>query len=116
MKDLFDFGTAETPTNAMEAAFWTFHSDNPEVYRLFDRFTRYAIQRGRKRFSAYVVFERIRWETSLETSEGDYKLNNNHRPYYARLWLRNNPAFSDFFSTRETTAGPVSDALKQRAA
>jgi hypothetical protein len=100
--DIDDLGTPAKPTSRLEAAFWDFHQTNPKVYELFDRFTRYAIQRGRKRFSVSVIIERIRWETTIETSNDDFKINNNHRAYYARLWMRDNPQHGGFFSTRET--------------
>ena len=97
-------GTPDWPNNRIEAAFWTFHAKNPKVYELFDRFTRYAIGRGRKNFSVSIIVERIRWETTIETTDGDFKINNNYRAYYARLWMRDNPLYAGFFRTRELRA------------
>lgn len=116
MDDLFSFGTPDEPANLIEASFWIFHNDNPRVYSMFDAFTRYAISRGRKRFSAKVIVERIRWETTLETTDGEWKINNNYPAYYARLWMRNNPVNEGFFAIRELRAGPVSEALAMEAA
>lgn len=99
-----DFGTPQSPASQLEAEFWEFHALNPRVYELFDRFTRYAISRGRRRFSVSVIIERIRWETTIETAGDDFKINNNHRAYYARLWMRDNPAYEGFFATREVRA------------
>lgn len=93
-----DFGTPERPFNNLEAAFWRFHFANPSVYELFDQFTRQSLKAGRKNFSATIVFERIRWATMVETVDSpDFKVSNNHRPYYARLWMRNNPEHEGFF-------------------
>jgi hypothetical protein len=109
-----DFGTADLPLSRLEANFWHFHAENPHVYRLFDRFTSYAIERGRARFSVSIIFERIRWETHIETGDPDFKLNNNHRAYYARLWMRDHPEHAGFFEVRRTRE-PTSEALKRRA-
>jgi hypothetical protein len=104
------FGTPEAPANKLEAAFWEFHAARPDVYELVDRFSRIAAAR-RPHFSINVVFERIRWETNIERGEVDFKINNNHRPYYARLWMRHNPAHKGFFRTRELKAGKPSDRI-----
>lgn len=103
-EDDADLGTPDNPRNRLEALFWEYHAQNPKVYDLFDRFTKYAIQRGRTRFSVSVIVERIRWETTIETAGDDFKINNNHRAYYARLWMRNNPQYQGFFATREVRA------------
>lgn len=100
-----DLGTPEEPLNSLEASFWRFHRENPEVYGLFDKFTRQSIDAGRKQFAVSIVIERIRWATMVETKGGgDFKINNNYRAYYARLWMRNNPEHAGFFRTRETRA------------
>lgn len=96
-----DFGTPEFPFSRLEGEFWDFHKDNPRVYELFDQFTKYAIERGRTNFSVSVIIERIRWETTIVTAGDDFKINNNFRAYYARLWMRNNPQYDGFFRTRE---------------
>ena len=44
-----------------------YHRDNPQVYELFKRFTFMAIKRGHNRLSAWMIANRIRWETSIET-------------------------------------------------
>lgn len=106
MKDGMDdlFGTPEQPATRLEAAFWVFHEANPGVYRLFCRFTREAIERGRRHFSVCMVIERIRWETMIVTADADFKINNNHRAYYARLWMREHPEHDGFFRTRRVVA------------
>jgi hypothetical protein len=110
--DLFGLGTPEKPSNPIEAAFWQFHSENPRVYELFNSFTRQAINRGHKSMSADMILHRIRWETSVETTEDEPRINNNYSAYYGRLWSRNNPDFASLFRTRRLLAGAESDALK----
>jgi len=77
-----------------------FDAENPEFYKLF---TKYALQiqsRGHKKFSAYAIFERIRWHTAIETTDPDFKLNNSYRPYYARKLMAFDVRFWDFFNVR----------------
>jgi hypothetical protein len=77
-----------------------FHLENPHIYALFDRFVRELIRAGRLRYSSRAVFERIRWHMAVETSDPHFKLNDHHTPYYARMWMRENPEYPDFFEIR----------------
>lgn len=94
-----DLPDAET----LEARFWTYHRDNPAIYVQFCRFTQDAIDSGRPYAGAKLIFERIRWHTTVEArgafADG-FKLNNNYHAFYARLWLRDHPGHPDFFRTR----------------
>ncbi len=86
----------------LEKQFLNFHSHNPAVYHIFDRFAREAIRAGRVVLSAKLIFERIRWETQVITTDSDsYKLNNNYHAYYARLWMDNNRDSEATFRTRQ---------------
>lgn len=117
MSDQFDlFGTPEAPSNPMEAKFWTFVAENPEVYVEFDRHTKRLIRRGLTHYSADAVMHVVRFETSLRTTDKVWKLNNNHIAYFARLWIRNNPKHKGFFRFRDPRNGEVSAALKTEAA
>jgi hypothetical protein len=85
----------------LEKEFMEFHQDNPHVYELFKRYTKAAMSSGRDSYSAYAIFERIRWHTDIETNEAlGFKLNNNHRPYYARMFSAQYPQHAHFFRTR----------------
>lgn len=85
----------------IQADFERFHRDNPGVYRLFDRFTRRMIERGFEHGSTSLIAERIRWETAVETHGEPFKINNNYRSRYARLWERQNPDHAGFFRKRK---------------
>jgi hypothetical protein len=88
--------------------FWSFHEANPEVYRLFKRFTLQAIRAGRQHYSAYAVCHQIRWHIEIvKRHEGDWKLNNNFIPFYARVFHRDFPQHADFFETRTLKADRV---------
>jgi len=78
-----------------------FHRANPEVWDLFVKFTQDRIRLGYANYSVNSIFERIRWETdqSKQTSKNQFKINNNHRPYYARRFMRMYD-YDGFFRTR----------------
>jgi len=84
----------------LELAFLEFDRANPEVWRLFVRFTFQVIRSGRRHYGAKAVFERIRWHVALETTEVDFKLNNNFTAYYARKFHEEYPEHAGFFHTR----------------
>jgi hypothetical protein len=88
-------------SSKLEQEFLDFHGKNPCVYELFDNFTRLLLDRGYEHHSADAVLHRIRWATTVETTEADFKINNNYSAYYARLWMKNNPAHEGFFRCRE---------------
>jgi hypothetical protein len=87
--------------NALERAFQEFDEENPRVYELLCRFADEAISVGRTRLGISLLFERIRWEVYIITSDDEFKLNNNHRAYYARRWLSEHPQYPEFFATRK---------------
>ena len=87
-----------------EQQFRVFHEANPEVYKMFERFTFDAIYRGHQRLSAEMIINRIRWETKIVTDNDDYKINNNYKPFYSRLFIAQNPHHKDFFRLRQSAA------------
>ena len=79
-----------------------FHNDNPQVYELFKKFTFMAIRRGHKRLSAWMIANRIRWETSIETySTEEYKISNDYIALYARKFMADFPEYNGFFRIKE---------------
>lgn len=85
----------------IDMKFEDFHRDNPLVYDLFKRFALRAIRSGYEHFSAKTIIERIRWETNIETSDPDFKINNNYTSRYSRLFQKDFPRYSGFFRDRE---------------
>jgi hypothetical protein len=91
----------ERPT--IDERFRRFHRANPEVFTLFVRFAREAKARGKQRFGAKAIWERLRWEMSLQTGEAP-SLNNDYTACYARLAIETYPEeFAGFFETRRLT-------------
>lgn len=79
---------------------WQWHKANPHVYELFKRFTMQAIDRGHRNLSAWLIVNRVRWETSIETKGDDFKINNDYIAFYARLFMHDFPQYKGFFRVR----------------
>ena len=99
------FEAMEAPRNQREARFMEFHRTNPIVYRLWDQFTKEALAKGYRRVGSQMIIERIRWETTINIidarPDGEaLKINDHHKPYYARLWMKNNPNHEGVFGIR----------------
>lgn len=78
-----------------------FHAANPQFYAQFKQFTFQAIEAGQK-IGARLIGERIRWEHLVVMRRVDaFKLNNNHLPYYSRLFMEDFPQHAGFFEIRE---------------
>lgn len=93
---------SSTEQTRLEKDFLEFHRKNPHVWELFKMYTNSAMKTGRQSYSAYAIFERIRWHQDIETEDKlGFKLNNNHRPYYARLFQAHYPKKAHFFNTRK---------------
>ena len=84
----------------MEEAFERFDRENPEVYRLLLRFAYEIRSIGRDRFGIDLLWSRVRWEYLTRDTTEPYKLNNNHRAFYARKIMAEHPEFAGFFETR----------------
>ena len=80
------------------------HTDKPEIYSSFCDFTRTLIDRGYPRYSAYGVMHIVRFHTYKPgvdmRPEEEHKISNNMTPFYARLFVRDNPDDCEFFSLR----------------
>lgn len=94
------------------ASFLRFQHENPRVYELFSKFTRQVIERGHQHYSADAIFHRIRWHTSIETTDPDFKIGDHNRVFYARLWTQKNPSHADLFRSKETNMASGVDVLQ----
>ena len=85
-----------------EAAFWKFHWTNPWVYKLVSKYALKAVAAGHESYGIGALWEDMRWEINVYVASNDgFKLNNNHRAFYARLWMSENPDYAGFLKTRE---------------
>lgn len=85
----------------LQQQFDDYHGANPEVYELFKQFAFSAISTGRQVFSVATIIERIRWEANVMIDRTDeFKINNNHKPFYARKFMEDYPEYAGFFRIR----------------
>jgi hypothetical protein len=101
----------------LEMAFWDFHAKHPELFQMLYR---YAIEwrqaRGKdSKLGMKALFERVRWEVSLQSRDELIKLNNNHTAFYARLLMKSDQCLTGLFELRrqrvQSTIGPSNDKL-----
>ena len=86
----------------IEDRFHQFHSENPEVFRLFCNLTIGVKRSGYEHYSADAILHRIRWHYSvdLKQKDGGPKINNDYSAMYARMAMDVYPELSGFFKTR----------------
>jgi hypothetical protein len=84
-----------------DRSFEAFHAANPRVYELLVHFARIALAAGRQKIGVRVLWERMRWETWITTTGGEFKLNDHYHSRYARLIMATEPDLADVFRTRE---------------
>lgn len=119
---VMDYKAPLVPTNTgqmgrLEQSFWEFHKKNKEIYRMLVRFAREwrQVKGVEAKLGISLLFERVRWETSLKTNDEEFKLNNNHRAFYARLIMKYNPDLDGVFRMRrqrvQSTLGPDNNEL-----
>lgn len=88
--------------------FIEYHRAHPEIYEAFKRIANEAIKKGHKNLSAEFVFNIIRWETPISAEEVDgFKVNNNYKAYYSRMFMEENQHLKGFFRTRESKADDI---------
>ena len=96
-----------TTRSPLEESFLVFHCANPDVYAALVELALKGLRIGRmKRGSINQLFEVLRWDKTIHTDPGadPFKLNNNHRPYYARLIMACEPELAGWFETRKVRA------------
>jgi hypothetical protein len=92
----------------MPAKFVEYHKENPQIYQAFKRIANEAIGKGHKNLSAEFIFNVIRWQTGVEANGDEFKVNNNYKAFYSRLFMEEYPEYNDFFRTRKSNADEVS--------
>ena len=85
----------------------------PTNMHVIEAFERYAIELkrngNREYYSIKAILERLRWDSMLEDSALDYKLNNNHAACISRILMRLNPELDGMFQTRSQVKKDVEE-------
>lgn len=90
--------------NNQKEWFEYYDEENPQIYEFFKKYSLTAIQRGHKNLSAEFIFNVIRWETPIKANGEDFKINNNAKPFYSRLFMQEYPQYEGFFRKRTSKA------------
>jgi len=80
--------------------FVEFHIANPQVFQEFRKRAGEMKATGRKKYSAWVIIQIVRWHCDLATVGDVFKINNDFIALYARLLMAEHPRFQDFFELR----------------
>jgi hypothetical protein len=100
----------ETPTKhgpmprVSQEAFDIYHAENPQVYRKLLEFAWQAKRSGARRIGIGMLYERLRWYTSVEAKHDPFKVNNNFRSFYARKMMADYPELDGLFELRSSVA------------
>lgn len=84
-----------------EVRFEAFHAANPKVYEGLKRLAVAMRRRGFETYGMKALIEVFRWQTATPTADPEFKINNNHAPYYARLLMKQVTELRGFFEVRE---------------
>lgn len=88
--------------DVLEREFRQFHHAHPEVYDAIVDLARQWRRRGRDHWSMNGIFAVLRFQSRVGDRTGDgFVLNNNHRSFYARLVMANEPDLDGIFRLRE---------------
>lgn len=109
--------TPEAFANSEDALLWlAFDRANPKFYPVFSRFAREAVSYGHTRLSAWLIVNRIRWETNIVArGEGGYKISNGLIAFYARAWSNDHKQHPNFFQQKTMNIEPPNALFTARA-
>lgn len=110
MTDLFD----HYPKASLER-FKKYHAENPQVYEKFRELAIEMRANGRRKYSAEIIINVMRWHFDLKTKGDVFEINNDFKSIYARLLVYHHPEFASFFEFRKVRAkGIKSDEQRER--
>lgn len=92
----------EATGTSIEESFKEFHKKNPAIYEYFKKYLREVVLAGKKKTSAKMILNRIRWEIYINTNtEDEYKINDAFTSRYARLFATEYPEYEYLFNFRK---------------
>jgi hypothetical protein len=93
--------------------FLEYHKTNPHLYEAFKSVAFDAMNLGFQRYGAKGIFEIIRWKRA-ESGDGEFKINNNFAPLFARLFVNEFPHHANFFQLRTSKFQRYIDNINQQ--
>lgn len=83
-----------------------FHDANPQVMAKLVDIGRDLRRRGVQRVGIKLLFERLRWLSSVRTEGDKYALNNNYTAWYARQLMEQYAELEGLFAIRDSAHDP----------
>ena len=87
--------------NKLEAQFRRFHAQNPHVYVELVKLARQAKEAGWDTIGIKMLWEVLRWNVLMATTDRQFKLCNNHHAYYARLIMKQEEDLAGIFRMKK---------------
>lgn len=99
----------DEPPPPYQQDFLDFHDENPQVYARLRDIAREVRRTGRRHFGIRVIWERLRWIATFETTDPnvDLKLNDHYTRHYARLLMEREPDLAGMFEVRDRPVRPL---------
>lgn len=92
----------QRPSSGYPAGFWRWLNANRHIYTEFEKRALAMAKTGRKRYSARTIVEVMRWETDLQDSDKQFRINDHYTPGMARYFLeRWEKTYPGFFRLRD---------------
>jgi hypothetical protein len=99
MRDFIKVAYKHTDIFPNEFAQWLY--DNAHVFEAFSQEAQKIINRGFKHYSARTIIHVLRHHSAIAEADGEWKINNNHSPYLARLFDLYYPHYAGLFEYRK---------------
>lgn len=80
--------------------FKKFDAENPCIFKAFEEQALRAIGKGRKKISAKLIINWIRWHEYINTNDKNFKINDAYQSYYARKFIDKYPEYDKVFEFR----------------
>ena len=92
---------AELNGRSIREGFEDFHENNPHVFEEFEKLALKAIRKGRRKLSAKMIINAIRWNEYVESDDESFSINDAYQAYYPRLFVQKYPEHRDKFNFRK---------------
>ena len=94
--------------------FRKFHFANPHIYQTFSIYSWDAAKAGHKVFSHWLIMNRIRWDSLIQTDGEKYKIPNEYIAFYARMFMIRYPQLGAFFKIKRMKGEPYDVWLRSK--
>lgn len=91
------------PESSIQDRFDAFHDANPHVANALEALADQWLA-NHPRVGMKALFERLRWESGIQTRGDVWRLNNSFTALYGRLLIQRRPEWADAINTRELRA------------